>query len=351
MRIGEKTYNIIEAAYGGTAPTKEEAIHLLSQPDASPEAFAIRAAAASITRQRTGNAGVIFAQIGAECAPCPADCDFCSFGASHTGFEAMRLTDDEIVEKTKAFCNGGDLYGLWIMAMHEYDLDHYLHVVRLVREHAPAQTNLYSNVGDTGYEDFCKMKEAGIDGAYHICRLGEGKHTKLDPAARYETMKNAQRAGLDLLDAVEPIGPEHTAEELAEKMYESKLYKPIQTGSMKRIAVPGTPFEGKGEITHFRLSKIVAVQCLALLDMETVPWIGIHEPCEAGYLSGANLITAETGVNPRDTAEDTSTSRGLDMDGCRRILYEAGFTKLCRGDGSMVDLDMDYIGKQLEASY
>ena len=74
-----------------------------------------------------------------------------------------------------------------------------------------------------------------------------------------------------------------------------------------------------------------------------LPWIGHHEPCEACYVSGTNLITAETGVNPRDTAEDTSTNRGMDLTDCRRMLYEAGFTKLAKGDGTLIDLDMDYI--------
>ncbi len=345
--LDKKVAKIIERAYGGHSATEEDCAYMLGLPDDSTEAFAVRAAAASLVRKRTKNSGVIFAQIGTECAPCPADCDFCSFGVSHTSFEPMLMEDDEIVEKVKSFCQGGDLYGLWLMTMHEYDIDRFLHVVRLAREHAPAETNLYSNVGDTGYEDFCKMKEAGIDGVYHICRIGEGVHTKLDPDARYETMRNAVMAGLATLNAVEPIGPEHTPEELAHKIFEMKKYGPIQTGSMKRIAVPGTPFADKGEITHFQLSKIVAVQSLALVNSEVLPWIGIHEPCEAGYLSGANLITAETGVNPRDTAQDTSSNRGLDMDACRRMLYEAGFSHICKGDGSLVALTPEYIEEQL----
>lgn len=343
MQIDERVAGILHKAKQGISASESECVYMLGFDDASPEAFAIRATAASVIRQRTNNSAVIFGQIGVECSPCSADCDFCSFGASHTGFTEMQIDEATLIEKIDGFCKDKDLYGLWLMTMAEYDLDNYLEMVRLARKHAPAQTNLYSNVGDMSYEDFLKMKEAGITGVYHICRLGEGKHTKLDPAKRYETMDNALRAGLDVLDAVEPIGPEHTPEELAEKIFVSKSRNPLQTGSMKRIAVPGTPFADKGEITHFTLSKIVAVQCLALLDMERLPWIGIHEPCEAGYLSGANLISAETGVNPRDTAEDTSASRGLDMDGCRRILYEAGFTHLVQGDGNKIPLTMDYI--------
>ena len=343
MELDKRAVEIIAKAYAGDAATEEECVYLLGFGAASPEAFSVRAAAASIVRARTDNTAVIFGQIGVECSPCPADCDFCSFAASTTGFAPMRLTDEEIVETVDGFCKDGDLYGLWLMTMHEYDLEYYLHVLRLAREHAPAETNIYTNVGDTSYEDFCRMKEAGASGVYHICRLGEGTHTKLDPRSRFQTMENARRAGLSVLDAVEPIGPERTPAELVEKMFLTKRFQSIQTGSMKRIAVPGTPFADKGEINHFELSQIVSVQCLALLDMDELPWIGIHEPCEAGYLSGANLISAETGVNPRDTEADTSASRGLDMDASRRVLYEAGFTQLCKGDGAKVPLTMDYI--------
>ena len=116
-----------------------------------------------------------------------------------------------------------------------------------------------------------------------------------------------------------------------------------EAGVMKRINVPGTPFEGTGEITAYRLSLIAAVQCLANVDVDPLPWIGHHEPTPICYASGSNLITAEIGANPRDTAADTSTNRGMDLTDCRTMLYEAGFTSLRRGDGTSVDLTADYI--------
>lgn len=210
-------------------------------------------------RQRTGNAAVLFAQIGYSCHPCPANCSFCSFAEDYTQMQAFTMSDEDIVAATKSFTQDGDLYGLWIMTMADYDVEDYLRVIRLVRETAPACTNIYSNVGDTSREDFERMKEAGIDGVYHICRLGEGEVTKLDPKARMATIQNAIDAGLDVLNAVEPIGPEHSPEALAEQIELMKSTSPIQTGVMKRINVPGTPFEGTGEITSYELSLICAV--------------------------------------------------------------------------------------------
>lgn len=278
-------------------------------------------------RQRTGNAAVLFAQIGYSCHPCPANCSFCSFAEDYTQMQAFTMSDEDIVAATKSFTQDGDLYGLWIMTMADYDVEDYLRVIRLVRETAPACTNIYSNVGDTSREDFERMKEAGIDGVYHICRLGEGEVTKLDPKARMATIQNAIDAGLDVLNAVEPIGPEHSPEVLAEQIELMKSTSPIQTG----------------EITSYELSLICAVQCLAHVDVNPLPWIGHHEPTPICYAAGSNLITAETGVNPRDTAADTSQNRGMDLTDCRTMLFEAGFTHLCKGDGTLVDLTPEYI--------
>lgn len=157
------------------------------------------------------------------------------------------------------------------------------------------------------------------------------------------TIRNAIDAGLEVLNAVEPIGPEHAPETLAEQIELMKSTSPIQTGVMKRINVPGTPFEGTGEVTSYELALICAVQCLAHVNVDPLPWIGHHEPTPICYASGSNLITAETGVNPRDTAEDTSTNRGMDLTDCRTMLYEAGYTHLCKGDGMLVDLTPEYI--------
>lgn len=339
--------DIIDRAWEGTAPTLDELTELLSLAPNSAEACAVRGAADGIMRQRTGNAAVMFAQIGYSCHPCPANCTFCSFAKDYTGIEAFTMSDDEIVAAVKSFTQDGDLYGLWIMAMADYDVDDYLRVIRLVRETAPACTNIYSNVGDTSREDFERMREAGISGVYHICRLGEGVATTLRPEARMATIQNAIDAGLDVLNAVEPIGPEHTPREIAEQIELMKSTHPIQTGVMKRINVPGTPFEGTGEITAYQLSLIAATQCLAHVDVDPLPWIGHHEPTPICYASGSNLITAETGANPRDSVADTSTNRGMDLTDCRTMLYEAGFTALRLGDGSTVELTADYIKKRI----
>lgn len=101
-------------------------------------------AADDIMRQRTGNAAVLFAQIGYPYHPCPANCSFCSFAKDDTQMDAFTMSDEDIAA-IKSFTQDSNLYGLWIMAMADYDIKDYLRVIRLVRETAPACTNIYSN--------------------------------------------------------------------------------------------------------------------------------------------------------------------------------------------------------------
>lgn len=329
---------LFEKAYAGQSITKKECVKLLSLEDASAEVSVMRGLASAIVRERTNNTGVIFAQIGLQCYPCKGNCSFCSFAESYTQMPAIQMDDAAIASATKSFTGGDQLFGLWLMTMADYDLDEYLKMVQVAKNNIIGSTNLYTNIGDTSYEAFAEIKAAGLNGVYHCWRLGEGKDTLFSSEQRKQTMKNAKKVGLDILDALEPIGIEHTPEEMAEHIFFSMEMETIQYGAMKRISVPGTPFENTPEITSFTLSKYAAAVVLSMAGMKKLPWIGIHEPSIHGYMSGANLITAETGVNPRDTVADTLQNRGIDIADCRRILKDAGYKYGARGNGSRFEL-------------
>ena len=94
----------------------------------------------------------------------------------------------------------------------------------------------------------------------------------------------------------------------------------------------------KEEISNFTLSKIVAVQVLTFASMDKMPIMAIHKPHILGYTSGANMICAESGVNPRDTAADTKDNRGWDVIRCRELLKETGFTKIMMGDDTTINI-------------
>ncbi len=336
--------SILKRVLEDIPPTKEECIDLLGFHESTPEATYTRAVADDVMRKKTGNTGLLFGQIGLELFPCPVDCKFCSFGESHTGFTGkMTLDDDTIRQKVHEFTKDGDLYCLWLMTMAEYDLDYYANALRIAREVAPPQTLLYTNIGDTDYETFVKLKQAGADGVYHVIRLGEGEYTTISPQRRQETIDNAVKAGLMIQDCLEPIGTEHAPEELVDHIFKSIEKKVDTAGVMKRTPVPGTMFTD--EITNLRLAQIGAVNALAMIALDPYPWLPIHEADPIGLTSGSNSICAEAGVNPRDTEADTSTGRGLDVSACRKMLWQAGFQYVCRGDGRRVRLTPEYIAQ------
>jgi biotin synthase len=344
MKIDTKVAEILAKAAAGESLNKQECVTLLSTTENSREAFATRAAAAALLREKNGNTAVICGQIGVEAAPCEVDCAFCSFGKSHTSFTEMKLSDEEIAQKVQEFCKDDDLYGLYLMTMHKFNLDNFLRIVSIAKKYS-GRAKLIANVGDLSREEFRAMKKAGVDGVYHVCRLGEGKDTKLDPVARLKTMEEIKAAGLELGSCVEPIGPEHTPEEIIEQMFSSLERGCLQTGAMRRVAVPGTPLAHYGQITEFRLSQVVAVLALAVLPLSQLPRVAVHEPNGIGCVCGADMVFAESGVNPRDNAADTAGHRGVDVSACRKMLYEAGYTALLRGDSSPVPLTADYIAQ------
>ena len=131
---------------------------------------------------------------------------------------------------------------MWLMTMDKFDLDYLIHALKIAREVAPPQTLLYTNIGDTDYETFVQLKEAGADGAYHVIRLGEGTYTTIRPQRRQETIENARRAGLMLQDCLEPIGTEHTPKELVDHIFKTIESGFDTAGVMKRTPVPGTMF-------------------------------------------------------------------------------------------------------------
>jgi biotin synthase len=340
MRLPSSLDHILGRALDGQAPSREDCAQLLGFPAESLEASAIRAVADAVSRRKFGNQAMLLGQIGIETAPCPGKCGFCVFGEGHTQFEASRLSTAEIIARARAFAERGDLYALFLMTMHTFEFDNLLAVIDEARHAIPPQTQIVVNIGDFDLEQAKALKSAGVHGAYHVCRLREGVDTSLSPTQRRATFRVIRDAGLDFYYCCEPIGPEHTPEELVEQMFLGVEYGCFQHAAMRRVFVPGLPLADRGQITELRLGQVVAVVALATLGCRETQNIAIHEPNLIGLTSGANVVYAETGANPRDTEADTSANRGLDMAGARKMLYEAGFSSLRRGDQSSAALGL-----------
>ena len=346
MQTSPRLTRILDAALEGRGPNKDECTYLLELPADSLEASMISAVGDAASRRRFRNQAVILAQIGIETAPCPGACKFCVFGEGHTTFTQSELSLHEILERAAVFTAGGDLYALFLMTMHTFGFERLLGVVDAVRKAIPPATQIVVNLGDFDLAQARRLKGVGVDGAYHVVRLREGTDTSLDPELRKATIRAIREAGLDWYYCCEPIGPEHSARELADQIFLGIEYGCFQHAAMRRVYLPQSPLAGHGQITERRLAQVTAVVALASLGCPETRNIAVHEPNLLGLAAGANAVYAEAGANPRDVEKDTEGHRGLDVAGCRKMFYEAGFTALLHGDGAASDLDFASLRKE-----
>jgi len=140
--------------------------------------------------------------------------------------------------------------------------------------------------------------------------------------------RTIKESGLDWYFCCEPIGPEHSPEELAEQIFLGIEFGCFQHAAMRRVYVPSAPLAERGQISELRLAHVTAVVALASLGSPDTRSIAVHEPNLLGLAAGANTVYAETGANPRDTEKNTTGHRGRDIRDCKMMLYEAGFQSL-----------------------
>jgi biotin synthase len=345
MKPDNRVDGILKEAMDGRAITKAEAELLLSFPENSLEAVLLRATANTVSRKRFENSALLLGQIGVDMAPCDGNCVFCFFAKSHTTIQASMLAVEEIIARCKRFAEGG-AQGVFLMTMHRFGFEWFHDLCAALRKSIPAQLEILANVGDVSLAQLKELREAGISGAYHVCRLREGIDSSRDPMQRRATIERIIEAGLAWYNLCEPIGPEHTPHELVEQLWLGVELPCRQHGAMQRFPVPGSPLFGKGQISLSRLGQIVAVIALATLDKKEIKSIAVNVSNIVGLFSGANAFFPEAGepesgecMPEGPTAKEGFTtalwrqSNEITTADCRKMLLAAGFSNLMDTNG------------------
>lgn len=311
---------LLNKAASGTALTREDAIALLGIETGSLDYYTLLGLANREARVRFGGHGTIFAQIGIEASPCPAKCAFCSLaeGMFHPE-NSFVLPVEQAEAMTDALIAEG-IDELFLMTTINFGQQDFLDYAAKIKRRLPEDMRFVANVGDFDEAYAEALKKTGFTGVYHIRRLGEGRDTRLDPAQRIRTLDAVSAAGLELYYCVEPIGPEHTREELADEIFRAMDYPVGVMAVMKRVCVPGTRLHAHGEISAAELAKICAVTELCVKPQRAM---GVHEPDELCLMAGANQIYAEVSVNPRDVSLHTEEGRGASMARAELLLAAA----------------------------
>ena len=320
--------DLIQKSKNNEPLTRDELVRLLSCPPDSEVSYRIMAAARQISMALTQNKAEIHGQFALNLAPCRCNCKFCSFAACNGVFQdETRISVETALDYARRFETVG-ANAVVMMTTAQYPFEKFIEIGQEVRRHLKPETTLIANVGDQTVDSACKMKDAGFAGVYHAIRLREGIDTRLSPEKRKESMRHFKEAGLVVGTCVEPVGPEHTNEELADMILYTASIDPAYSGAARRISIPGTPMAELGMISELRMAQIVAVTRLGM--PWTVPGNCTHEPCTLGAMGGANLFWAEVGANPRDTLKRTEEGRGATVSSCRTLFQESGWG-LCEG--------------------
>ena len=323
INLNSKTIDLVKKVFGGELLDREEIAYLFRLDHHTPEAGYLMGAADRLSRRAIGGKAEIHAQIGLNLAPCPRNCAFCSFAAVNGIFQkSSELSVEEATERAvRSESHGAN--AVFFMATADYSFSRFIEITGEIRSRLKPETVMVANIGDFNEKEAERLKNAGFAGVYHALRLGEGEYTQIPPRRRLETFKAAREAGLRLGTCLEPIGPEHTVEELVEKTLVGRDARPRYSGAARRITIPGSALEKYGMISEYRMAFLVAVVRLAM----GPEIIGncTHEPNLLGAAAGANFFWAEVGSNPRDTSSETSEGRGHGIADCRNLLKETDY--------------------------
>lgn len=304
----------------------KELVYLLALPPGSAGAYRVMAEANRLSKELSGGKAEIHAQFAVNLSTCPCECLFCSFARINGVFnESIELSPDQAVAYARRFEEDG-AHAVFMMSTATYSFERYLEIAREVRKSLKPDTVLIANVGDQTLKNAIRLKDAGFAGVYHALRLREGTDTSLVPEKRKQSIRHFIEAGLEVGTCVEPVGPEHTHEELAEMIRFTASFDPAFSGAARRISIPGTEIAKRGMISELRMAQIVAVTRLGM--PRTVTGNCTHEPCTLGAIGGANLFWAEVGANPRDTESKTEEGRGETVASCKAIFAESDWSVL-----------------------
>ncbi|MCJ7601920.1 MAG: radical SAM protein [Desulfobulbaceae bacterium] len=316
-------HEIIKKSRACDVLTREELIYLLSLAPDSAETYMAMAEATRISKELSGGKAEVHAQFAINLAPCTCDCLFCSFAKINGVFNsATELTPEQAVAYARQFEIDG-ANAVFMMSTANYPFERFVEMAKEVRKNMKPETTLIANVGDQSLKNATRLKEAGFSGVYHAVRLREGKDTGLSVEKRKQSINNFKEAGLKVGTCVEPVGPEHTNEELAEMIEFTASFEPAYSGAARRIPIPGTAIAKRGVINEMRMAQIVAVTRLGM--PRSVMGNCTHEPCTLGAIAGANLFWAEVGANPRDIEEKTEEGRGETVSSCKSIFQESNW--------------------------
>lgn len=313
-----------ENALSGKILDKKSIISLLEIDPYSEEGAKLGQAAREVASAVCGDRAYLWTAIGLDYRACPMNCNYCSLGESWGIVkDESEFSQEEVIDMVKKYVKNGVRW-IVLRTTQFYSIDKLIELTKSIRKAVPEQYELGANVGEFDVKIAKRMVDAGLEFIYHTLRLREGIDTKFNPNDRLATLEAVKNSPLKLVSLVEPIGTEHTNEEIADSFLTALEYKAVVTGGMARVPVNGTPLGTLPALSKERLAQIVAVTRLAA--GFNAPDICVHQASELAIKWGANVVVVETGAIPRDTCCNSKDEwNGFDPDTAKKWFNSNGY--------------------------
>lgn len=307
----------------GAHQPKEVILALLALDSASEEVSYMKEKACELAHVITNNQASISGAIGVDMCSCDMNCKFCSFG-TEWGLvtEDVKFEKPEIISMVREYVEAGATT-ITLRSTEFYDMRVLTDWLKDIRSEVPGDYLINLNVGEMTPAMAEAAYQAGATSAYHVIRMREGVDTPFDPELRKRTIWAIGESPLRYSTCVEPLGIEHTDEEIADKILENLSYRPWNLSCMARVNVPGTPFEGMEEISEERMLHILAT--IRLVSGSHVRSCGIHPAIPEALYAGGSNFTVERGANPRDTEFNERVWKDFTVNQAVELIREAGF--------------------------
>lgn len=312
-----------ENALKGKILERDSIIKLLEIDANSKEAEKLGESARAVAREVVSNKGKVWASIGVDYQPCSMNCDFCSFGEKWAATkEKYTWTDDEVIGFVRKFASEGATW-ITLRTTEFFGFERLCELAKKIRSTVLGSYQLVANTGEFNNERARLLTEAGFEIVYHSVRLKEGMDTPFLVENRCKTLKAIQNTNMNLAHLIEPIGVEHTNEEIADVFINAINHGAKLSGAMSRIPVPGTPLYHYGKLSERRLAQIVAVTRLA--SGYLAPDICVHPPSELAMEWGANVVVVDVGAVPRDLNNLQEEWQSFDVKTAKKWFKNTGY--------------------------
>jgi biotin synthase len=307
----------------GVVLDKKEMVGLLQIGEGSDECDYLCQAAFEVAKFKTGGKAYLWGAIGVDYAACPMNCDFCSFGEKWGIVKEEKVFSvEQITNEVREYVDNHVHY-IVFRTTQFYDVNDLETLVYRVRKEVPGNYELVFNIGEIDRRTADRLYGIGVNCIYHAIRLREGTDTRFDVNERRATLAAVRDSKLKLVHLVEPVGEEHTNEEIADRFLESLDYGVSISGIMARIPVEGTPLSHTKRISDGKIAKLIAVTRLS--GGNVVNDICVHPASEKAIKSGANVVVVEKGAIPRDTAISRTEWNGFSCYDAIRLLGSCGY--------------------------